>query len=52
MVLENGYIKFFDFGTVKRINNNRTKTFIGTVSYMPQKCSQVMDILSKLIYGL
>ena len=34
MVLENGYIKFFDFGTVKEVNNNRTKTFIGTVSYM------------------
>ena len=34
MVLENGYIKFFDFGTVKEIKNNRTKTFIGTISYM------------------
>ena len=36
MVLENGYIKFFDFGTVKEVNNNnnRTKTFIGTISYM------------------
>lgn len=34
MVLENGYIKFFDFGTVKEVKNNRTKTFIGTVSYM------------------
>ena len=34
MVLENGYIKFFDFGTVKEIKSNRTKTFIGTISYM------------------
>ena len=34
MVLENGYIKFFDFGTVKEIKNNRTRTFIGTISYM------------------
>ena len=34
MVLENGYIKFFDFGTVKEIKSGRTKTFIGTISYM------------------
>ena len=34
MVLENGYIKFFDFGTVKEIKSGRTKTFIGTTSYM------------------
>ena len=33
MVLENGYIKFFDFGTVKEIKD-RTKTFIGTTTYM------------------
>ena len=33
MVLENGYIKFFDFGTVKLIRD-RCKTFIGTTSYM------------------
>ena len=34
MVLENGYIKFFDFGTVKEIKSGRTKTFIGTTSYI------------------
>ena len=34
MVLENGYIKFFDFGTVKEVKSGRTKTFIGTISYM------------------
>ena len=34
MVLENGYIKFFDFGTVKEIKSGRTRTFIGTIAYM------------------
>jgi cGMP-dependent protein kinase len=33
MMKENGYIKFIDFGTVKEIRD-RTKTFIGTYSYM------------------
>ena len=40
MVLENGYIKFFDFGTVKEIKNNRTRTFIGTISYMAPEIFQ------------
>jgi CRP-like cAMP-binding protein len=33
MMKENGYIKFIDFGTVKEIRD-KTKTFIGTYSYM------------------
>ena len=33
MIKEDGYIKFIDFGTVKEIRD-KTKTFIGTYSYM------------------
>jgi len=33
MIKENGYIKFIDFGTVKELRD-RTKTFVGTYSYM------------------
>jgi serine/threonine protein kinase len=33
MIIENGYVKFIDFGTVKELKD-KTKTFLGTYSYM------------------